>query len=412
MNSTTMFKNITTAVIATLFFSCFSSVPANAKQIVRAKITTPEHIETAYSTIEEALDNMHDGDTLTALADYQGDITVASAQKWILDFDTYTYTGTLNILGECEILSGTYGSLAPNDATTIINSKSLVISGGIYLYTVFEGISEFVPDSHIVLKNNDYYTVYSQSADRIELATESYTYDGKAKKPAITVYDSHNYVIPASYYSTTWYNNTNIGKATATVTMKNGFTGTLSSCFTIIPATSKITSISNTDNGMLIKWSKSNKATGYEIYRRSNSSGFQKIATLKKASTQSYLDTGLINGISYTYKVVAYKIIKSATYYSNYSNQLPGVRLSTPKLLTLKKKNSKTLIIKWSKNPKASGYEISYATNKSFKGAKVKKVSSGQKTSLTLKNLKRKKYYVRVRAYKKVGNKIYYSAFL
>ena len=54
----------------------------------------------------------------------------------------------------------------------------------------------------------------------------------------------------------------------------------------------------------------------------------------------------------------------------------------------------------------ASGYQIAYAT--SAKG-KLKYVTSG--TSKTLKLSRNKTYYVKVRAYRKVGKKVVYGKY-
>ena len=62
------------------------------------------------------------------------------------------------------------------------------------------------------------------------------------------------------------------------------------------------------------------------------------------------------------------------------------------------------------KSTQTTGYEVQYSTSKKFKSAKVKKIKSYKTTSLTIKSLKAKKtYYVRVRAYQKVGKKTYYG---
>lgn len=59
------------------------------------------------------------------------------------------------------------------------------------------------------------------------------------------------------------------------------------------------------------------------------------------------------------------------------------------------------IVVNFKKAAGATGYEISYATNKKFKSAKKK---TSKKTTYTLKKLKKgKTYYVRVRSYKKVG---------
>lgn len=67
--------------------------------------------------------------------------------------------------------------------------------------------------------------------------------------------------------------------------------------------------------------------------------------------------------------------------------------------------------VKWKKKS-CTGYQIQYSTSKKFakKGTKVLKVNKAKTTSKTVKKLKaKKKYYVRVRAYKTVKKKKYYS---
>lgn len=65
----------------------------------------------------------------------------------------------------------------------------------------------------------------------------------------------------------------------------------------------------------------------------------------------------------------------------------------------------------WKKVKAASGYQVQFSTNKSFKNATKKTVKGQSKTSLTAKKFKKgKKYYVRVRAYKyssTYGYKVY-----
>ena len=77
--------------------------------------------------------------------------------------------------------------------------------------------------------------------------------------------------------------------------------------------------------------------------------------------------------------------------------------IQTGRFLNLKKKSMK---ITWKKVSDADGYQVAYGTKKNFKGAKKKILN---KTSLTVKKLKKKKtYYVRVRAYKTVnGEKVF-----
>lgn len=65
---------------------------------------------------------------------------------------------------------------------------------------------------------------------------------------------------------------------------------------------------------------------------------------------------------------------------------------------------SRAFTIKWKKKrTQTTGYQIQYSTNRKYKGSKTKTISSYKTTSKKMENLKRKKkYYVRIRTYKKV----------
>lgn len=70
------------------------------------------------------------------------------------------------------------------------------------------------------------------------------------------------------------------------------------------------------------------------------------------------------------------------------------------------------LKVSWSRQKEASGYAIEYSTDKTFrKNVKRKFVNKNKTTSVTLKKLSQgKKYYVRVKAYTKIGSKKLYGA--
>ena len=90
---------------------------------------------------------------------------------------------------------------------------------------------------------------------------------------------------------------------------------------------------------------------------------------------------------------------KSATFKS--SNKKP----TKVQGVYLKKGSKKKVKISWTKVSDAKGYQVKWATNKSFKKAKKKFTS---KSTITIKKLNKNKYFVKVRAYKIVnGNKVY-----
>lgn len=66
-----------------------------------------------------------------------------------------------------------------------------------------------------------------------------------------------------------------------------------------------------------LKWTKSENADGYIIYRSTSKNGtYKKVATIKKGSTVKYTDKNLKSNTKYYYKVVAYKKTNGVTAYS------------------------------------------------------------------------------------------------
>ena len=81
------------------------------------------------------------------------------------------------------------------------------------------------------------------------------------------------------------------------------------------------------------------------------------------------------------------------------------------KISKLKNVAGGKLQVTWKINKEATGYEVSYSTDGKFK-KDTKKVLIGKvkKTSTTIRKLKKgKKYYVKIRAYKKKGSKKIYG---
>jgi hypothetical protein len=159
----------------------------------------------------------------------------------------------------------------------------------------------------------------------------------------------------------------------------------------------------NAAKGVTISWKKISGATGYYVYRNGS-----KLTTISKGTTVSYTDTRAANGGTYTYTVQAY----SKTAKSIASAGAKILRVSAPSISSLTNSASKKMTVKWSKNTKATGYQIQYATNRSFSGAKTITVRKGTTVSQVISSLvKNKTYYVRVRTYVKSGSTTTYSTF-
>ena len=138
-----------------------------------------------------------------------------------------------------------------------------------------------------------------------------------------------------------------------------------------------------------------------------------RIITPKKAGTLTITGTIYRNGQFFRDVRQTYKVEGNTPF------PAPVNKPTTPAKVTVKKttlksaKNAKgkKLVVKWGKNTAGNGYQIQYSTSKKFaKGNKTKTISKNKTTSYTIKKLKKKKtYYVRIRTYKKVSGKTYYS---
>ena len=90
------------------------------------------------------------------------------------------------------------------------------------------------------------------------------------------------------------------------------------------------------------------------------------------------------------------------------SNTSTKVTVGTAQAPKLSNKAGKKLAINIKKVTGATGYQVQYSLKKNFKGAKSKII---KKVKVTLSKLKKKTYYVRVRAYKISNGKKVYGAF-
>lgn len=123
-----------------------------------------------------------------------------------------------------------------------------------------------------------------------------------------------------------------------------------------------------------------------------------------------------------------YNIVVTATGYNKtleftYTNKSDTTATKKPavkpaKKVTVKKQTAKVkagkkkLTVTWKKDKNVSGYQIKIATKKNFKGAKTYTVKSYKTYKKVIKKLKaKKKYFVKVRAYKTVGKSKVYGAY-
>lgn len=175
----------------------------------------------------------------------------------------------------------------------------------------------------------------------------------------------------------------------------------------VVPAKTASVTAANANKGIKITWKKVTGATGYVIKRQAGSGEWKSIKTITSGSTLTYTDAyGNTNGTKYTYRVYA----KAATGTSYLYRAAECYKVLRPTIKSVTNSASKKMTVKWAKNAKANGYQVQYSLKSNFSGAKSVSADKNSIVSKTIGGLtKGKKYYVRLRTYKKVGSKKYYS---
>ena len=150
-------------------------------------------------------------------------------------------------------------------------------------------------------------------------------------------------------------------------------------------------------------------------------SGISTKAFTGKAITQNVTvkvgSTVLKNGTDYTVSYSNNKKVGKATVKITGKGKYGGVITKTFKINPAKQQiqkltaKSKAFFVDWAQKGSATGYEIQYATNSKFTGAKKVTITNNKTDKTTVSKLSaNKKYYVRVRSYTTVKGTKYYGA--
>ncbi len=144
-------------------------------------------------------------------------------------------------------------------------------------------------------------------------------------------------------------------------------------------------------------------ATGYEVYKLSGKS-YKRVY---KGKSTSVTVKGLKAGTTYTFRVRAYAVRGKKTATGSYTKLQCPAKLKTPSVSVSAAK--KSLNVSYKKVSGATGYRVYYATSKN---GKYQYAGATKSRKFTLRGLRAKKtYYVKVRAYKTVNGKNYYSSY-
>lgn len=149
-------------------------------------------------------------------------------------------------------------------------------------------------------------------------------YNGKDKKPKITVLNNSLELTKNKDYIVSYYNNINIGTAYVTVYGKGDYYGSVTKIFKIIPKGTPVTGkVKPKHKGFIVKWKKQPKSiTGYQVQYSTDKNFKDKkavIKTIKKKSVTKLKTSKLKAKKKYYVRVRTYKTVKGKKYYSRWS---------------------------------------------------------------------------------------------
>ncbi len=325
--------------------------------------------------------------------DISNEAFIVTLEAEVYDYDGIDKRPVVTVKkGEEELLRGTDFTVEYKDNVNPGTAKAIVRGADKYSGEVTK---EFT------IKGID----ISGTGFTVALSESKYTYDGKAKEPAVTVTKGTE-KLRGTDFTVKYENNINPGTAKAIVTGAGIYTGTVTKEFTIEQAP------------------KDNDTAGQE--KKSIDLTCKKTFTKKYGDKAFSLQAKAVKGAKITYKTSDKKVadvdkkgkvtikgtgiatitVKATA--SGYDDKSLKVtvkvspsKASAPSLKTLR---GRKLKVSWKKDSRATGYQVQYCTSKAFKkGVKTITISKNRTITRTISKLtKGKPYYVRVRAYKSV----------
>lgn len=226
---------------------------------------------------------------------------------------------------------------------------------------------------------------FNYIAPTITLSQKNYLYDGTAKTPAVSVSVKREQLQEGTDYRVSYENNVNPGQAVVVIQGINRCSGEHRVTFYIEKETVQ------------------SEAESVKTTVQTSTGSSAAVSSMAGSSADLSADIG-----NETKAEAA--IEKSTSGKEVSSGTAKKVTVKQPKIQKIKRSKKKQITVYWKKDKTVSGYQIQIATNKKMSKGKKTIAVSKKKTSYTVKKLKSKRtYYVRIRSYKKVKGKIYYS---
>lgn len=260
--------------------------------------------------------------TCTATGEKVFTCTVCGIAKTeVIPMAPHTYSDTLVTIsptciatGEksytCTVCGGSYVEVIPKTAhsfETSVTPATLKKSG------------EIVGTCAICGETQRQSVIYRPKA--FSLAATKFTYNGKAKKPTVTVKDAKGNLIDPENYTLKYSNNKQVGTAKVKITFKGDYSGSKTLKFQILPKKTAIQKLTAGTKAFKATWKQISSGDGYQLQYSTNKSFSKnvKTITIKDASVTARTVKNLQSGKTYYVRIRTLQVVDSKTYCAAWS---------------------------------------------------------------------------------------------
>ena len=237
----------------------------------------------------------------------------------------------------------------------------------------------------------------------VTLSETGYTYDGKEKRPKVTVKNG-NSVIDSSNYKVEYVDNVNAGTATVKVTGTGNYSGTATAKFSIFQAHQSVTAVPR----------ESTISVGTTTFIDIKGSGDITCWSSNTQVAEVDAETCLIKGISPGTATITVTAWGNDNYVADNTSFVISVvsSLMVPNVTGVKIGGTATdaLRLNWNKNTSVSGYIIEQYSNGGWK--RIARIENGNTTTYRVENLKAgSSYQFRIKGFAFEGSTAVYGSY-
>ena len=178
------------------------------------------------------------------------------------------------------------------------------------------------------------------------------------------------------------------------------------------PTATTLANVTGNEGSFTATWDSQENVDGYAVQYATNSSFTSCRTSMVYGNNTTSATVNSLNAGTYYVRVRTFRIVGSSKIYSLASNSLTVTVASTKPAAPMLMKvtgGEGSFTATWNAQTNVAGYAVQYSTSNRFTSYKTLMVYDGSTTSITAKDLNAGTYYVRVRAFKAVGDSKIYS---